>query len=110
MSNGQQLEMVDGSLVEIVPATIQLPDGEIIGHKILDWESSRAAAAAARAGHKHSAVCVAPFFLFCGIDFLRLLVHNLCPPLHVKLFLLISCGLSVSVAKISTFFEVTCRT
>jgi hypothetical protein len=56
MSNGQQLEMVDGSLVEIVPATVQLPDGEIIGHKILDWESSRAAAAAARAGHKNLAV------------------------------------------------------
>ncbi len=39
-----------------VAATIQLPDGEIIGHKILDWESSRAAAAAARAGHKNMAV------------------------------------------------------
>ena len=41
MSNGQQLEMVDGSLIEIRPATIALDDGEIVGHRILDYDLSR---------------------------------------------------------------------
>lgn len=64
MSNGQQLEMVDGSLVEIIPASVQVEDGEIIGHKILDWEASRQAAAAARSGHKNISVS-ALLFLSC---------------------------------------------
>jgi len=45
MSNGQQLEMVDGSLIEIRPAAVQLDDGEIVGHNILNIETSRRVAA-----------------------------------------------------------------
>eukprot|EP00290_Baffinella_frigidus_P044832 CAMPEP_0180297170 /NCGR_PEP_ID=MMETSP0988-20121125/20238_1 /TAXON_ID=697907 /ORGANISM="non described non described, Strain CCMP2293" /LENGTH=240 /DNA_ID=CAMNT_0022275495 /DNA_START=215 /DNA_END=934 /DNA_ORIENTATION=+ len=41
MSNGQQLEMVDGSLNEIRPAAMQLDDGEVVGHRILDYDLSR---------------------------------------------------------------------
>lgn len=50
MSNGQQLEMVDGSLIEIRPATIALDDGEIVGHRILDYELSRQVVAGGKRG------------------------------------------------------------
>jgi len=35
MSNGQQLEMVDGNLVETLAAFIDIHDGDVVGHKIL---------------------------------------------------------------------------
>jgi len=35
MSNGQQLEMVDGNLVEALAAFIDIHDGDVVGHKIL---------------------------------------------------------------------------
>ena len=38
MSNGQQLEMVDGSLIEIRPATIPLDDGD---QREGGWEGER---------------------------------------------------------------------
>jgi DNA-directed RNA polymerase subunit E'/Rpb7 len=38
MSDGSQLEMVDGSLITIKPATLVLDEGEIIKHRILDLE------------------------------------------------------------------------
>ncbi len=88
MSNGQQLEMVDGSLIEIRPASLQvrltwrstipkrddlqtarpfffilrhgvvikadrfeqLDEGDVVGHRIIELETSRKIAAAAAAG------------------------------------------------------------
>jgi hypothetical protein len=41
MSNGQQLELVDGSLLEIKRSTLALDEGEIVGHRVLDLEHSR---------------------------------------------------------------------
>ena len=37
MSNGQQLEMVDGSLLEIKLATLALDEGEIVGQRMLTY-------------------------------------------------------------------------
>jgi len=43
MSNWQRLKMVDGSLVEIRPATIELGAGEIAGHRIVESKASDSA-------------------------------------------------------------------
>ena len=55
MSNGQQLEMVDGCLNEIREATIQLDEGATVGHRILDYEQSRRVARSRKAAPEHVA-------------------------------------------------------
>jgi hypothetical protein len=54
MSNGRQLETVDGSLIEIRPAAVQLDDGKIVGHNILDYEASRQVSSGTQASTRSS--------------------------------------------------------